>query len=308
MGNFFAESLRSPNYPSMIQAGANLPAFGQAAYSTTTAAIPELQSALTSILGAGYDPQNALFNQLQNQTAQSAAAANAMSGVSGPYAASTVNNALQNFGINWQNQQLGREAQAAQTANQLGGQIGNLGGMGLNQAIMGAQAGPQVLGGIAGLGSQIANLTAQSAGMPYQTSVGQSQNTLPILTALTNLGLQGLPSGQQTIADINSYLGLGQTASQNAVKSGTAGFNQDTQQLLGIGSLLGGALGGGGLTSPRFGSGGLTGALGLGNGGLVGSLFGPSDVLTPAAAGAASGFGNAFGAGALDLGFLPLAA
>jgi hypothetical protein len=72
-------------------------------------------------LAAGFDPQNQLYAQQYQQNQDQTNANLANSGVANtPYGAGLANQSGQNFNINWQNQQLGREAQAANTAGQLG--------------------------------------------------------------------------------------------------------------------------------------------------------------------------------------------
>lgn len=79
-----------------------------------------LASQATGAYQAGQDPQNALFaKQFQQQQDQSNAV-NAQNGVAGtPYGAALTTEGNQNFDLNWQNQQLGRENTAANTASTL---------------------------------------------------------------------------------------------------------------------------------------------------------------------------------------------
>ncbi len=77
--------------------------------SGATSGLAAGQQALTT----GFDPQNALYDQQYNLSAQNAASANAEAGLTNsPYGASQAANTANNFNINWQNTQLGREAQA----------------------------------------------------------------------------------------------------------------------------------------------------------------------------------------------------
>jgi len=93
-------------------------AFAQGLAGTAEGLIP-------SVMSTAFDPQQALYNQLFTQQQQQGAAANAMSGVATtPYGASLSQQGNQNFDINWQNQQLARQAQGVQTA-------GNLANMGM---------------------------------------------------------------------------------------------------------------------------------------------------------------------------------
>ncbi len=77
---------------------------------------------INQTLQQGFDPQNALFNQLFNQQQQQGLASQAAAGVANtPYGAGLSQQGNQNFDIAWQNQQLARQGQAAQNASQLVG-------------------------------------------------------------------------------------------------------------------------------------------------------------------------------------------
>ena len=78
--------------------------------------LPYVNSALTT----GFDPQGALFSQMFQQQKDQSNVTNAQNGVAGtPYGAGLVDNNNQNFDINWQNNQLGRQQTAAGTAQGL---------------------------------------------------------------------------------------------------------------------------------------------------------------------------------------------
>ena len=261
--------LGQTNVPGLFGLAQELPSLGLFEGGITTGAIPQLQGALSNILTSGYDPQSQLYNRMLNQVQQQAAAGNAAAGVTGPYAASTADQAVSNAMMNWQNQQLARQAQAAQTAGALGGQIGNLAGLGLNQVGAGLTGGLQGLGSLAGLGGNIANLAAGTAGLPYGVSTQQAQNAMNALTNMAAYGQSALPGFQQLVPELQSYLQLGQTAARDAALSGALGYGQQQQQLGQLGNLLGAG------SNLLFGQQGLTGALG-GNPqtGLLGSIFG----------------------------------
>lgn len=269
IGGGFANVLGQTNVPGLFGLAQELPSLGLFEGGITTGAIPQLQGALSNILTSGYDPQSQLYNRMLNQVQQQAAAGNAAAGVTGPYAASTADQAVTNAMMNWQNQQLARQAQAAQTAGALGGQIGNLAGLGLNQVGAGLTGGLQGLGSLAGLGGNIANLAAGTAGLPYGVSTQQAQNAMNALTNMAAYGQSALPGFQQLVPELQSYLQLGQTAARDAALSGALGYGQQQQQLGQLGNLLGAG------SNLLFGQQGLTGALG-GNPqtGLLGSIFG----------------------------------
>jgi hypothetical protein len=158
-----------------------------------------LQGAGNAILGQAFDPQQALYNQLQQQMTDQLNAANAASGVSGPYAAGTTAQGLTNFNIDWQNQQLQRMLSGEQGAGQA-----YTGALSLGQG-----------------GSQL----------PYQTYLGQQQAGLGGLQALTTGAQQAFGLPQMTLSDIQSYLGLGQAAGANALAGQQQAFGQN--QILG---------------------------------------------------------------------------
>lgn len=192
-------------------------------------AAPLLQGAGQQIMQTGFDPQNRLYQQMQQQALDRAGVANAMAGLGGtPYGASGTANALNNFDLNWQNNLLNRQMSA-------GAAGGNL-----------LQAAPQ--------------LEAASAALPYNTGAQIANTGISGINQLSNLGNQGYTFVNSLLNPLDAYMKLGQAASLDSGSLGQLGFNQTAQ---GIGGLLGGAnalFGGGG--------GGLLGSLGgLGGGG-----------------------------------------
>lgn len=175
-----------------------------------------------------------IFQQAQNLTDQGAAAANAASGVQGPYAAGNINNANQQLLLSYLQLQPQMASQYANAALQAG-------------------SGEQAL----------ANQTLQNYGY---TQGGAAQNAIQQLLANTGNAFS-LPGS--TYADIANYLGLTNNAANLAGQLGGLGFNQNQQQL----SNIGGLLGGGGLGLLGVG-GALNAGLGGGLGSTLGSLFG----------------------------------
>jgi hypothetical protein len=254
-------------------------------------------------------------------------AINAMSGLGGtPYGASVGANAMGNFDIDWQNQQLARQAQAAgaagNAANTAGGLYGAAPGLmastaglpsgvytgRIGQELQALQARNQAANqGIAGYGSLLgtagqgigqanqANLQGAQAyqqygSAPYNTASGIANNSLAGLSNLTNLGNNQFQLPQQEIGNLMQYMGLGQSASGLSGQLGNLGFQQTAQ---GLGGALSGA-------NTLFGQGGMF----SGGGGGLGGLFGGG--------GAAADFGGggaALGvADQLGLAAAPLAA
>lgn len=87
----------------------------------------------------GFDPQNALYNQMRQQTMDTANANNSMYGLGASGAgAGMANQAMGNFDINWQNQQQQRQMQALQAmlqASQGGIQQGQYGQQGFQNTM-----------------------------------------------------------------------------------------------------------------------------------------------------------------------------
>ncbi len=223
----------NPEYGNLINAATNSPYFAGAMGGAQQGAglgatgANALQGAAGSLLNTGFDPQEALFARGQNQMLDQSNVANSMAGVGNtPYGASVTSNALGNFDINWQNQQLAREAQAAGAASPLfqaapglaassgalptltnQQQLGNIGQQ-LNQA---NTAG---LAGLAGYGSALptaTNLAIQGGAAPS----GAYQNfENSILSALNARGA----AGQQGAGAYNNLMG----GAGNALQTGNA--------------------------------------------------------------------------------------
>jgi hypothetical protein len=251
------------------------------------------------VAATAFDPQGALFHQQFGQAQDASGVANAISGLSGsPYAASTTADALNNFNIGWQNNLLGRQAAGGQAYSGLANTA--LSGLeGLTNTGVGAyntltQSGMQdilssLTGGAGALqtaqqlgtgGTQSLNQLALS---PYQLGQMFSGNALQGLSGLSNLGgsVAGLGQSayqlpQQVLNDLESYMQLGQSASQISGQLGNQGFLQNASSigggLSGLNSLFGqNSLFGG--SSGLFGGGGLGGLLGFGGGDAAASLI-----------------------------------
>lgn len=187
------------------------------------------------LLQTGFDPQSALYNRTADQTSQQSRAGLAARGLnSSPYGAGVESGAMNNFNIDWQNQQLQRQIQAAQGAGGLNSTSANIQNMGV------------------GLQAQAPGIAATSAGLPYQVSQQAGQDTLGGLSALGNMGAAGANQYQQQLAQWLDYMKAA-TGTSNAATSATnsnvaqnaTNFNQN-QQLYNnqqqAGSQLGGSL------------------------------------------------------------------
>jgi hypothetical protein len=165
-----------------------------------------LYNAGNQVYQTAFDPQNALFNQTQQQLTEQVNAGQAMRGLgNSAVGGQEYNQAMQNFDISWQNQQLARQAQGAGAmaqASQAGGAQGQLTG-----ANLAAQAGAYgTAGGYEQQQGQVP-LSAQQYAAQQPGVVGQQY-------AQQMAGLQGLNATNMNQAQ--AYMGMGQAASMNA--------------------------------------------------------------------------------------------
>ena len=204
------------------------------------------------VANTAFDPQNALYNRTLQQTQDQVRAGEAARGIATtPYGAGLENQALNNFNIDWQNQQLQRQIAGGQAASGLYGQGGGLVGQG------------------AGLQAGAPGAYLQASGMPYATSQGIGSGQLGTLGQLGQFGAAGAQIPQQQVQDYLSYLGWGsgQQGMGNQAQLGLGkfnldqanqGFNQQQTMFGDIGKLAGAGLSflpGGNFLSGIFGGG-----------------------------------------------------
>lgn len=203
----YAGNIQNNPYATMATQGATgAAALGQPISNMQIGNAGALSGAGNQILNSSMDPQLALYAQLQNQTNQGANVANAQAGVRGPAAAGTINQANQDFNLAWQNAQLQRQ-------------------------LSGAQGAGQAFSGASGLGGAGINTLMTSQALPYQTYLGQQGDYLNALNSQSSGALNAFGLGQQSLQDIQSYLGLGQSASDIGRLNASAAFGQN--QILG---------------------------------------------------------------------------
>ena len=199
-----------------------------------------------ALLGAGnqvyqtaLDPQNALYNRTAQQLQDQTGATNSMYGLGSSAAgAGVANQAMSNFNIDWQNQQLQRQLAGLQGYGQAAGTAGGYGQLGTAQA----SAAP---------GAQL-----QAGQVPWQ--VNQQINTQPtnLLNQYSGALQQGIyQPGQNLQSQIIPYLNYGQGATQ-------AAYGAASQNAGALGSMV---------------SQGLGSAAQAGAGGWLGGLFGSSN-------------------------------
>lgn len=116
---------------------------------------PQMFDWANQVMQTGFDPQNALYNRASTNTANAMRSAQGARGIQmSSHGAGLEGQGMANFNIDWENQQLQRQALASQAAAQLFGQGG--------QAIQGG----------AQLGQQIPTNVATYAGALQQLGMG----------------------------------------------------------------------------------------------------------------------------------------
>lgn len=301
------------NNPAYAQAGQ----LGQQFSPQYANAVNQLSGAAGNILNTGFDPRQELYNRTAQQIRDQQNAINTQSGVaSSPYGAGLSGQRMQDFNIDWQNQQLQRQGLAGQAAGQLYGQAGTMGNQAMQSLMMGPnaqlaaqQAGTGILGdltrgagagltGAQGLYGGLAQAAPGMMGASYNAFNQPQAANMAALQNMIGLGNAMYQPGQQAASNLSNYMGLGQRASEIANQIGQTNFNQ----AMGLGSGITQGLGALGGSNLLFGNQGLSGALGLGQSGLFGSLFGGGAGAGSLADIAAFGGAPAFDAGGALLG------
>lgn len=219
-----AQSMVNNPYAAMYQGGANVA--GQTGYGAGQAITGTGLDALSGVdplLLMGFDPQNAYYARAQQRLQDQVRAGEGARGIAmSPYGAGLENQAMSNFGIDWQNSALARAAQGAGAA---GGLLGQAAG-GINTGLNTMQAG---------------------AGLPYNTFQGINANALNTLGQTGQFGVGAAQLPQQQIQDYLAYLSQG-TGQQQAntqlagmgLNQANLSFNQGQQLGQGLGSGLAG--------------------------------------------------------------------
>jgi hypothetical protein len=214
-----------------------------------------------SLLGAGQqvfnlglDPQSALYSRTAQQLQDQTGATNSMYGLGSSAAgAGVANQAMSNFNIDWQNNQLSRALQGLQGYTGAASTAGAYGQLGTQQAeaapnyaLQAGQVPYQVAQGIAGVPGSLANTYGaflnQNVYGPAQGIQGQ---TIPYM----NYG-----QGAQSVPFQSQSQGAGALGSM--VSQGISGLGNSVQNAGGFGNLFSGTTGsfGGGDFSGAFNS------------------------------------------------------
>lgn len=201
----------------------------------------------STVANMGLDPQSALYNRTLQQLQQQSAVTNAQNGLSmSPYGADLTNEAVGNFDINWNAQQLNNAI------------------AGLNSASSADTAGAGLLSDANALGGAGVNSTLASGAVPYTASQAVGGNNATSLNSLISTLTGANTTNQMSLQDILSYLQGGSNQSnaqaqltqqnyQNQVSAANQA-NQGLASLLNTGSsfLFGGS--GGASTAANAGS------------------------------------------------------
>ena len=225
-----------------------------------------LYSAGNQLYQTSLDPQNALFQQTQQQLGDQVNAGQAQRGLgNSPVGGQEYNNAMSNFDINWQNQQLQRQSTGLQgmtQASNAGGSQGQLAGANLaaQSGAYGTQANAYMQQGQVPTNAQ--QYVAQQPGAAA-AAYGQQMGTL-----------NQLYGGNAQTAQ--SYMNSGINASQNAASFGAS------QNASGMSSLLQGLGTGPSQNASQYGT-GLTGMYNNPNSWLNTTFSSPanSNITTP---------------------------
>jgi hypothetical protein len=204
--------------------GSNAAAGAAGAGQDLTGYSQQLLPYATSLLNMGFDPQGDLYNRTLDQTTQEQRAGQSARGIAmTPYGAGLENDALKNFNIDWQNNQLNRASTAAGAAGGLLGAAGQGATTGFN------------------LGSGASDLAASAGAQPYNAQNDIFNTGMGALDKLAQLGSSATNTGQTQISDLLAYLGLGPGYAQAQSES-----NYAKSPIPLIGTILGGLTGGGG--------------------------------------------------------------
>lgn len=213
------------------------------------------------ILNTAFDPQQALYNQLQNQVSQQTRAIEAQAGLGAGSGVgdSITANTLANWNINWQNQQLARQQQGLQAAEPAFAEAAALPGAAASSADAAFQTagalpgaalssfdqpiavGAGLPGGVLSqggqIGQQIAALSQAAGALPGALAAGYgnlgtqaNQLAYAPLQNYSQLGGQIAPLAQQGAALGGLPYNVGSQGTSNALQTLGSGVNLGNQQ------------------------------------------------------------------------------
>ena len=194
-----------------------------------------LGAAGAQVMNTAMDPQSALYNRTYQQLQDQTGATNSMYGLGSSAAgAGVANQALGNFNIDWQNQQLARQTQGLQAygaalgqGSTIAGQGGAMGGAGAGYTLQGGQTPYSVGQTIAGTPGQLGSTYAgQLQAGVYGPAQGMQSQAIPYM----NYG-----AGAQSVPYQNAYNNA--QATGGAVGSAIQGIGSNPQMQAAFGNL-----------------------------------------------------------------------
>lgn len=182
-----------------------------AASANDYAAAGMLAPAAAQVLGTAFDPQQALYNRTLQQTTDQINAQNAAMGLgSSPAGAGLTDQAVSNFNIDWQNQQLARQTSGLQAAS------AGLTSMGQDYTTASA------------LGTTGAGVTANSGQLPYQAYTGLLGDLSTALGSYQPYATGYDAVAQQGVQDYLQYMGQGTSATNAANNAAQTNYTNST--------------------------------------------------------------------------------
>lgn len=179
-------------------AGTQLTTAGTAANTAATNLYGQVgndQAAANQVLTTAFDPQSALYNQTLQQLTDQVNSSEASRGITaGGVGENIMDNALTNFNVDWQAQQLANQATGLTAAN---------------TANTGAAT---VAGDAATLAGTGANYTGQSGALPNETYMNNITGTNSAASGVAGTQADANTTNQLNISDLLSYLGFGTSA------------------------------------------------------------------------------------------------
>jgi hypothetical protein len=193
-------------------------------------AMAPLQQAGQQVYNTALDPQQALYNRLYQQTQDASRAGTSARGIGmSPEASGIENQALSNFNIDWQNQQLARQLAGLQGLTSgygAAGQYGQLGNADLAGAAQMGQTGAQLPFNFAnayGQGMNTAYGPLQTLGNELANYLGLGQGASSLASSQGQNALGNVSQGMQWLAPLFSS-GAG-AAGAGAAASATPGLD-----------------------------------------------------------------------------------
>lgn len=267
-GNITQNLINNP-YANTYQAGAN--SAGAAAGTLGNQALANsgtLSNYASDVMNLGLDPQNALYNQQYYNTAQQTDADLSARGLNNSAAgAGIASNNLNNFNIDWENNQLSRAESGLSAGSSAYGEAENLGESGVsdinNSGLLPYNASETVYTNIGNALNNYANFLSQ--GQNYNNSIANTED--------------GLYNSQINADDLAFKEANANQSNDGSFLSSLLGGGSDGSSSGGVGSIFNSLLGGSGGSGSSSGGSNIFSSL-LGNSsssaGSVGDLLGGS--------------------------------